>query len=549
MRRWGFVLLAWLALASAGAAFAPPWWDNFGNSRFGDPGFNIPGGGLLPTVQANFLSGALPPWLSFSRTGNAMMYDATGTLTYAPNNLFTNSASLSTQGVTTTAANYIVAFYGAGAIALSGSCSGSFSGSNPSYVKFTATAGTCTATVTGSVTNATFSIVTYETTPRSGDQVVTTSSAYYGPRFDYNPATLSPQGLLIEESRANLGLYSQTLTNVAWGLASVTYNGAVTDPSGTTTAADISFSGSSPTFNSAPAFYQNYTFVNTTTYTLSAFIRTVSGTGKVRIGAITGSSVDSGDLNINTTWQRFSITFTANGTSGNFSIRNDSLGTTNRIYIADIQLEAGSFPTSYIPTTSAPVTRAADVAQLTGLALSTFQGSAFSVAVEAQLEGFSATASLVDVGAGVGTPLQVTATNTASTYNNSSTLTTATGSPLWTSPARAAFAGKVGSRALAFDGGTVVTDSNNATGGAVSAAYLGSQGGTTAFGNGWYRSIGLYNGALNSASVKAVSTVGASYTIPGGAFVAAAACSYSLDFSNSCNSAGIPAVILHGKNP
>jgi hypothetical protein len=50
--------------------------------------------------------------------------------------------------------------------------------------------------------------VTYQTTP--GTYVATTSAAYYGPRFDYDPVTLAAKGLLIEQQRTNLSLHSGT---------------------------------------------------------------------------------------------------------------------------------------------------------------------------------------------------------------------------------------------------------------------------------------------------------------------------------------------------
>lgn len=43
-----------------------------------------------------------------------------------------------------------------------------------------------------------------------------TSTAYYGPRLDYDPATLAPKGLLVEEARTNLLTYSTQLDNAAW---------------------------------------------------------------------------------------------------------------------------------------------------------------------------------------------------------------------------------------------------------------------------------------------------------------------------------------------
>ena len=46
--------------------------------------------------------------------------------------------------------------------------------------------------------------------------IATSGTAYYGPRLDYNPSTLAPLGLLIEEQRTNLLTYSSDITNAAW---------------------------------------------------------------------------------------------------------------------------------------------------------------------------------------------------------------------------------------------------------------------------------------------------------------------------------------------
>ena len=61
----------------------------------------------------------------------------------------------------------------------------------------------------------------------------TTSAAVYGPRFDYDPVTKVSRGLLIEEQRTNLVLYSDQFDNAAWTKTrcSVTANNA-TSPEG-----------------------------------------------------------------------------------------------------------------------------------------------------------------------------------------------------------------------------------------------------------------------------------------------------------------------------
>ena len=125
------------------------------------------------------------------------------------------------------------------------------------------------------------------------------------PRFDHNPTTGESLGLLVEEARTNALLNSATLST-----QSVTVAAA---------ANTLSFYGTG----------------------------TVTLTGVSTAGPLVGTGAND----------RVSLTFTP--TVG-VLILTVSGSVTNA------QLEAGAFPTSYIPTTGATVTRAADVASITG---------------------------------------------------------------------------------------------------------------------------------------------------------------------------------------
>ena len=137
-------------------------------------------------------AGSQPPTAAynFRRTGLGTLIDASGNVVYGDHNLLLNSATLSTQNVTTVAQQYTLKFSGSGTVTLSGTGSGVLSaGTNT----FTATAGTLTLTVSGAVTaaqlNAGASATAY---------VETAGAAVYLPRYTFNHTTHAALGLLIE---------------------------------------------------------------------------------------------------------------------------------------------------------------------------------------------------------------------------------------------------------------------------------------------------------------------------------------------------------------
>ena len=91
-------------------------------------------------------------------------------------NQLLNSATLSTQSVTTVAAQYTLSFTGTGSVTLSGTATGTLAGTganNRVSLSFTPTAGTLTLTVTGSVTLTMLALGTMTTY-----QAITTATSY-----------------------------------------------------------------------------------------------------------------------------------------------------------------------------------------------------------------------------------------------------------------------------------------------------------------------------------------------------------------------------------
>ena len=192
------------------------------------------------------------------------------------------------------------------------------------------------------------------------------------PRFDFDPTTLVCKGLLIEEARTNLCLYSSDLSqSPTWSgakggaaaLPTVTGNYAVA-PDGTTTATRIQLSlGGGKT--TSDFTWQVQTLTGTSCFG-SFWIKTADNSTKtIHLRAPTSTNIT-----VTGTWTRYSWNAgTLLGSIFGVGLRGGQTPTnsdTADLFVWGGQLEAGAFPTSYIPTELLAVTRNADVATMTG---------------------------------------------------------------------------------------------------------------------------------------------------------------------------------------
>ena len=202
-------------------------------------------------------------------------------------------------------------------------------------------------------------------------------------RFDHDPETLESLGLLIEESRTNIVVYSEEFDRTWWSKngggspgTTVTANQAVA-PDGTTTADYIDYTTATANSQNIEVSYDNTPAGKT--YTASVWIKGTAGqTFNLTLDA-NGVSGSAQQFTLNGDWQRFSITRTYPAGSPaayfRFGVRNlghPSTGTATQVYAWGAQIELGSFPTSYIPTSGSAVIRVADRARITGTSFSNF---------------------------------------------------------------------------------------------------------------------------------------------------------------------------------
>jgi hypothetical protein len=382
----------------------------------------------------------------------------------------------------------------------------------------------------------------------------TTGTAYFGPRFDHSGG--SSLGLLIEEARTNLYQRSAEFDNAYWNKtrASITAN-ALASPDGTMSAdllvEDNTASNSHFVFRQVAHAGANSTVtvsvfakakerdrlsvsvlsgITTPTIDLSGgtvVFNLAAGTAGSFSGSQTGTASNgtgnAAIASVGNGWYRCTITLTPAGVTATdtqvyFGLHNGTSSSytgdnTSGLYIWGAQLEAGAFATSYIPTTTAAATRAADSAVVTPIS-SFYNQSEGTLFAEVQRDTLNTNlvtiASLDDntlnnrvamgLQGGSGRRMRVTiVTATASQWDEFN----AGNSSVW--PTRVIVAYKASDFAATVQGGAVVSQAS----GTVPTAthlYIGNRGGSALLANSHIRRIAYWPRRLSNSLLQQLTT-------------------------------------------
>jgi hypothetical protein len=206
------------------------------------------------------------------------------------------------------------------------------------------------------------------------------------PRFDFDPVTGLARGLLVEPQRTNTALHSQEFDGASWAVsdAAITANQA-TSPSGlddgdslTGTAGTVGkvvFQNGLTTYATGENSVSVYAKKGTHRWLQMFFSTDTNGVGNFDLDTglcyvVSGTSclMESMGSSGGGGWYRCTLTANVTGADGFYIGLVDGAAATRlgvtasvgTVYLWGAQAEEGGFSTSYMPTTSATVTRSAD---------------------------------------------------------------------------------------------------------------------------------------------------------------------------------------------
>jgi hypothetical protein len=403
---------------------------------------------------------------------------------------------------------------------------------------------TASSTIPSQITTARSSAANYYNS--SG---VRTSATSGTARIDYIPGTLDRAGLLAEEQRTNIYLRSDDAwngTGVVNPVNGTIAQSAVNGADGTTKLALLQATASG---NSQCFAYQNPTMTSGATYTYSADVKLQD---KNQIGLLAGSSTTNVYATVIFDFTTGKITQTAVGSAGGTLLNTFVIPLPNGIYrvgltasmananswiveqagaatgntfaangtvtyttiisqgilFGGMMVELGASPTSHIVTTTASVTRSADIFSSTDSTLLAAKGW---IAEVGEIPVSSAKTFVgVNTVIGIGED-----TNNLFTTTDGGTLTTIYGASD-PGPVRAGFAWDSTPRvAISSGGSSALTAANTAV--TPTTLYFGNtNNGASGFLNGHIRMLASYS-ALDDTQLAYLTPPGTSFTISGGA--------------------------------
>ena len=373
----------------------------------------------------------------------------------------------------------------------------------------------------------------------------TEASTTAGPRFDhvYSGGQWASRGLLIEEQRTNLAQRSEDFGNAYYNKSdsSISAN-QIAAPDGATTADKLVEN----TANAIHYFSSSGYMTTNQTYACSIFVKAAERNwvkiyiwnGSTSLGAwfnlssgtigTTESGITSSIQNFGNGWYRCSITravssgLIENGFGVILATADNSVTYTgdgsSGVYVWGSQVEAGSFSTSYIGTTSSSVTRSADVCQITGTSFGSMwnQGEG-SFAFEA--DTFSNSTAVAryyyfdDSATGnqiIGAVTLDATGNTGGDYVASYAYTGSYQALLLSQPARplakSAFGWKLNDFASSLNGAAVITDLSGSIPTGINRLALGATSGSAQMLNGHIAKLIYYPARLTNAKLQQLST-------------------------------------------
>lgn len=338
-------------------------------------------------------------------------------------------------------------------------------------------------------------------------------------RHNYAPVTGEYMGWQIEEARTNLALYSEQFDNAAWTKTRLTISAdAIVAPDGLTSADKIVEDTSTNTH----IMIQNITTVSATAYEHSIYAKAgerskfrlrMSGGTRITVDLAAGTASGGTITDVGNGWYRISGNETETDTSGYIQIEmQDDSGNvsytgdgTSGFYIWGAQLEAGSFITSYIKTTSAAATRAADILSV-ATSVYPFNSREGTLYIEV---GESTSGSwLLSLYNDADNVIDVVNSSGSIAFRNESSGSRDVNFVLGTQSDnnKIAVAFKDNDFAGVLNGGTVATDSSGTLATGITALYIGSLGGITGVTTANFRHVMYFPRRLEDAEIQTLTS-------------------------------------------